>query len=28
MIQEAVQETETIVIKPDNKQPSELSELF
>lgn len=28
MIHEAVQETETLVIKPDNKQPSEFSELF
>ncbi|MEH7503199.1 tRNA uracil 4-sulfurtransferase ThiI [Neobacillus drentensis] len=28
MIQEAVQETETIVIKPDNKQRTEFSELF
>jgi thiamine biosynthesis protein ThiI len=28
MIHEAVQETETLVIKPDNKQTSEFSELF
>jgi tRNA uracil 4-sulfurtransferase len=28
MIQEAVKETETLVIKPDNKQSSEFSELF
>jgi len=28
LIHEAVQETETIVIKPDNKQRTEFSELF